>query len=76
MSEDNIHETAPESLDPEAADFLAKIGPEKRWKVYEMCQKMQPIVGENQVKGAVHDPLVKIIQRFDSGSALPAVVFR
>lgn len=32
----NIHETAPESLDPEAADFLAKIGPEKRWKIYEM----------------------------------------
>lgn len=32
----NIHETAPESLDPEAAEFLAKIGPEKRWKIYEM----------------------------------------
>ena len=32
----NIHETAPESLDPEAAEFLAQIGPEKRWKIYEM----------------------------------------
>lgn len=32
----NIHETALESLDPEAAEFLAKIGPEKRWKIYEM----------------------------------------
>lgn len=32
----NIHETAPESLDPEAADFLAQIGPERRWKTYEM----------------------------------------
>ncbi len=32
----NIHETAPESLDPEAARFLASIGPEKRWKTYEM----------------------------------------
>lgn len=32
----NIHETAPESLDPEAAAFLASIGPEKRWDVYEM----------------------------------------
>ncbi|NBK94124.1 hypothetical protein D5278_19535 [bacterium 1XD21-13] len=32
----NIHETAPESLDGEAAEFLARIGPEKRWKIYEM----------------------------------------
>lgn len=32
----NIHETAPESLDPEAAAFLASIGPEKRWNIYEM----------------------------------------
>lgn len=32
----NIHETAPESLDPDAAAFLASIGPEKRWNVYEM----------------------------------------
>lgn len=31
----NIHEMAPESLDPEAAEFLAQIGPEKRWKIYE-----------------------------------------
>lgn len=31
----NIHEMAPESLSPEAADFLAQIGPEKRWKIYE-----------------------------------------
>lgn len=32
----NIHETAPESLDPAAAEFLASIGPEKRWNIYEM----------------------------------------
>ena len=32
----NIHETAPESLDPEAAAFLASIGPEKRWNIYEL----------------------------------------
>lgn len=32
----NIHETAPESLDPEAAEFLAQIGPERRWKTYEL----------------------------------------
>ncbi len=32
----NIHETAPESLSPEAAEFLAQIGPERRWKTYEM----------------------------------------
>ena len=32
----NIHETAPESLSPEAADFLSSIGPEKRWKIYEL----------------------------------------
>lgn len=32
----NIHETAPESLDPDAAAFLASIGPGKRWNVYEM----------------------------------------
>lgn len=32
----NIHEAAPESLDPAAAKFLASIGPEKRWKEYEM----------------------------------------
>lgn len=32
----NIHATAPESLDPEAAEFLASIGPEKRWNIYEM----------------------------------------
>ncbi len=31
----NLHETAPESLDPEAAEFLNKIGPSKRWKIYE-----------------------------------------
>ena len=31
----NIHEMAPESLSPEAAEFLSKIGPEKRWKIYE-----------------------------------------
>ena len=32
----NVHEMAPESLSPEAAEFFAKIGPEKRWKIYEM----------------------------------------
>ena len=32
----NIHEAAPESLSPEAAEFLAAIGPEKRWQIYEM----------------------------------------
>ena len=32
----NVHETAPESLDPEAAEFLSQIGPEKRWQIYEM----------------------------------------
>jgi hypothetical protein len=32
----NIHETAPESLDPAAAEFLDQIGPEKRWQNYEM----------------------------------------
>jgi len=32
----NIHVTAPESLAPEAAEFLKKIGPEKRWKIYQM----------------------------------------
>lgn len=32
----NIHETAPESLDPQAEAFLAAIGPEKRWKIYEL----------------------------------------
>lgn len=32
----NIHEAAPESLSPEAAEFLSSIGPEKRWQIYEM----------------------------------------
>lgn len=32
----NIHESAPESLSPEAAEFLSSIGPEKRWQIYEM----------------------------------------
>lgn len=31
----NIHEFAPESLSTEAADFLAEIGPDRRWKTYE-----------------------------------------
>ena len=32
----NIHETAEESLDPDAAEFLAQMGPEKRWQIYEL----------------------------------------
>ncbi len=32
----NIHETAPESLPPEAAELLDSIGPKERWKTYEM----------------------------------------
>lgn len=31
----HIHEFAPESLSTEAADFLAEIGPDRRWKTYE-----------------------------------------
>ncbi len=31
----NVHEVAEESLAPEAVEFFAKIGPEKRWQLYE-----------------------------------------
>ena len=47
----NIHETAPESLDPQAAEFLAQIGPEKRWNNYELgnYNSFKFITNANQV---------------------------
>ena len=54
----NIHETAPESLDPEAAEFLAEIGPEKRWDIYEMgnYNSFKFVTNANQVISST-DPL-------------------
>ena len=54
----NIHETAPESLDPEAAEFLAEIGPEKRWNIYEMgnYNSFKFVTNANQVISST-DPL-------------------
>ena len=54
----NVHETAPESLDPEAAEFLSQIGPEKRWQIYEMgnYNSFKFVTNANQVISST-DPL-------------------